>query len=102
MAACGGAPGSEALRDGADTRQPEPSTAPAASGSAASALENPPGAQAGNCTEVAEGCLCGNEGEVVACQGRRYDFGDYVTCAGVRQCLHGTWGACVSTNFVRR
>ena len=100
--ACGAGPGSETLHDGADTQQAEPNTAPAGSGIAASPPGNPPSAQPGECTDVAEGCVCANEGDVVACQGHRYDFGDYVSCAGVRQCLHGTWGACISTNYVKR
>jgi hypothetical protein len=100
--ACGAGPESEALHDGADTRQAAPATAPVSSGVPATVASNPPSAQPADCTAVAEGCVCATEGEVVPCQGHRYDFGDYVSCAGVRQCARGTWGACIPTNYLKR
>ncbi len=104
---CGGGPRSGALEDGAGSAR-EPSTAPASSAPAtgASADDNAPppavdaGAQADECWQVAEGCRCATEGQVLACKGQQFNFGDYVSCAGVRECVHGTWTACASTNFV--
>jgi hypothetical protein len=97
-AACGDDPGSENLRDTAGTaRRPVPTAAPAATSSTnGDAQSSHPVA----CTAVAEGCRCADEGQVAACQSQRFDFGDFVTCSGVRQCVHGTWGACIPTHFV--
>jgi hypothetical protein len=100
--ACSGDPGSENLHDGAGTTtRPAPTatpspTAAATSGTASDAQRSQPV----ECSAVAEGCRCSDEGQVAACQSQRFDFGDYVTCSGVRQCVHGTWGACIPTHFV--
>jgi hypothetical protein len=101
-AACGGDPGSENLHDGASngrrtvpTAAPSPKSAPT-SGDGGSSQSTQPA----ECWAVAEGCRCTHEGEVTACQSQRLDFGDYVTCAGERQCVQGTWGPCIATHFV--
>jgi hypothetical protein len=91
-AGCSGDPDSENLRDTAGTAsRPAPSP-----GTDSDAQRSQPV----DCWAVAEGCRCSEEGQVAACQSQRLDFGDYVTCSGVRQCVHGTWGACIPTHFV--
>lgn len=102
-ASCGGGP--EALQDGAentsDKGEAVASPVPAAASDAgSSAASDTPSGQPAACWNVATGCRCANEGQVVACQGRRYDFGDYVSCAGERQCVNGTWGPCISTHYL--
>jgi hypothetical protein len=107
---CGGGSHSRTLEDGAGTaREPNAASTASATSPASSAPaggDTPPpsaadaGAQPGDCWQVTEGCRCATEGQVVACKGQVLNFGDYVSCAGVRECVNGTWGACESTNFV--
>jgi hypothetical protein len=54
----------------------------------------PPG-----CWRVEQGCQCQDWGETVACQTPVYRDGDYVTCAGTRACIRGTWGPCWPPNY---
>jgi hypothetical protein len=105
-ASCGGGPG-ESLQDGAENGAPGPNAGTATAGETTPAPATTPSAAAsstpaGECWAVAEGCRCADEGKVVACKGKLNDFGDYVSCTGVRECSHGVWGACLSTNYVTR
>jgi hypothetical protein len=99
--ACGGDPGSsETLHDTAG--EGHSSTSVAGPSGHTSPSSGASSAQPTDCTAgaVAEGCRCTDEGQVVACQAQRLDFGDYVTCAGVRQCAHGAWGSCLENRFL--
>ncbi len=97
-ASCGGGP--EGLHDGAENKEVDPVASPAPAAPATSG--DSPVAQPADCWNVAEGCHCTTQGEVVTCQGRRYNFGDYVTCAGERECVNGAWGPCIATHFVTK
>jgi hypothetical protein len=87
-AACGGEPGDRSLSDGASAptaKHPDAGPSPGAT-----------------CWGVEEGCSCADWGATVSCKSVVLDFGDYVTCAGTRECVRGVWGPCVPPHFVPR
>ncbi len=105
QAACSGDPGSSGtLIDSAGEGHGSTSGAGPSAAGTSSATNGAPSGEPTDCTAgaVAEGCHCADEGQVVACQGQRLDFGDYVTCAGVRECVRGAWGPCITNHFVVR
>jgi hypothetical protein len=96
-ASCGGGPGAESLHDGAETMTAAPDTD--ASSATAPASGAPGAGQALDCWREDEGCRCTDWGATVECKARVSSFGDYVSCAGVRQCVRGYWGPCIPPTF---
>jgi hypothetical protein len=96
-AACGGGPDSGALKDGAGMGAPTPADAGAnADGSPA---PGPVVAPPGGCWRNEQGCNCSDWGQTVACKGPVFRDGNYVTCAGTRECVNGVWGPCWPPNY---
>jgi hypothetical protein len=95
--ACGGGPGSGTLTDSAGMGTPTPTDAGA----------NPDGDPASNpmlpppspCWRAEQGCHCADPGATVACKAPVFRDGDYVTCAGTRECIGGIWGPCWPPNY---
>jgi hypothetical protein len=91
LPACSGGAKSRTLSDGAGTADPVPST-----GAIDDAGAPPPS----ECWGLEEGCRCADAGATVACKGPVFRAGDYISCAGTRQCVGGFWGPCWPQNYV--
>ena len=92
--ACGGAPGSERLRDSAANGVP--STVADAGGESHALTTAPPG----TCWDEDQGCHCMDWGATVACKGPVIRDGQFTTCTGMRQCVRGVWGPCLPPTYV--
>jgi hypothetical protein len=102
--ACGGAPRSESMPDstGAELHSSASSAAALPDGSAPEPVLPPPAANvlaAPPCERPAQGCPCDTAGEIAYCEGPVLRDGTFVTCAGLRLCLDGAWGACLPQSF---
>lgn len=102
--ACGGAPRSETMPDstGADLRASAGSPAAPADGGAAAPVPAAPAANvvaAPACERPEQGCPCDSAGDVTYCEGPVLRDGTFVTCAGLRVCADGAWGACIPQSF---